>query len=81
MLADRRYQVRVRARFAGGVELYVKEGQRVAARQALVLVEGDVEMERLDARNPATIVSIEVADGAEVEEGALLMILQEDPPA
>ena len=37
-------------------------------------------MERLDARNGALVVEVRVEDDSEVEEGQLLMILQEDPP-
>lgn len=77
MIPDRNRQVRVRANIAGDVELRVREGDQVLARQNLAVVEGDVQVESLNARSDATVVEIKVAQGATVAQGALLMILQE----
>lgn len=78
MIPDRNRQVRVRASFAGDVELKVRRGQRVYASQTLVVVEGDRQLEELSARNPGVVLELLVPDGATVPEGALLLILQED---
>lgn len=78
MLADRNKQVRVRANFDGEVEVKVSPGQRVGRGTPLVVVEGDAQIETLSARDDATVVSVEVADGAEVVSTALLVVLQED---
>lgn len=77
MLPDRRNQVRVRANFAGEVELLVGVGDEVERGTPLVVVEGEVEIETLSARGPATVTSIEVEDGAEVDAATLLVVLQE----
>ena len=78
MLPDRRNQVRVRANFDGEVEVKVRPGQRVSRGTALVVVEGDAQIETLSARDDATVVSVEVEDGEEVCSTALLVVLQED---
>lgn len=81
MFADKVGQVRVRANFAGAVELLVHAGDQVERGQGLVVVEGDRELERLAARARARVVEVCVEDGAEVEAAALLLILQELAPA
>lgn len=78
MLADRSKQVRVRANFDGEVEVKVTPGQRVSRGTALVVVEGDVQIETLSARADATVASVAVATGDEVTATALLVVLQED---
>lgn len=78
MLPDRKKQVRVRANFAGDVELKVQPGDRVERGTALVVVEGEDQIETLSSRGDATVISVEVADGAEVPAAALLVVLQED---
>jgi len=77
MLPDRRRQVRVRANFPGEVELRVAVGDHVERGKALVVVEGDSEIETLSARGPAVVQEICVADGEEVLAAALLVVLQE----
>ncbi len=79
MLANRNNQVRVRANFDGEVELLVSVGERVHAGQALVVVEGDGEVERLASRNPGSVAEVHVRDGEEVRRGALLLVVQEVP--
>lgn len=78
MLPDRKRQVRVRANAAGDVELRVKPGDRVERGTALVVVEGDDQIETLSARADAVVLSVHVEDGAEVEAATLLVVLQED---
>lgn len=78
MIPDRNRQVRVRASFAGDVELKVRRYQRVHAGQTLVVVEGDTQLEELSARNPAMVLELLVVDGASVPEGAVILVLQED---
>lgn len=78
MLPDRKRQVRVRANFAGDVELRVQPGDRVQRGTALVVVEGDDQIETLSARADAVVVSVHVEDEAEVAAAALLVVLQED---
>lgn len=79
MLADRRHQVRVRAGLDGDVELRVAVGDRVHFRQALAVVEGDVQVETLNARQDGVVLELHVAQGQAVRAGQLLLILQEDP--
>ncbi len=81
MLPNRLNQVRVRANFPGEVELLVRKGERIHAGQAMVVIEGVGELERLAARNPGTIAEVHVRTGQEVEQGALLLVLQEELPA
>ena len=78
MLPDRKNQVRVRANFAGEVELKVKPGDRVDVGTSLVVVEGDTEIETLSARRAGEVVSVHAATGDEVDAFALLVVLQED---
>jgi biotin carboxyl carrier protein len=80
MLPDRKSQVRVRANFEGTVEILVRVGQRVASGQALVIIEGDKEIERLSARNTSTVIAVHAKTGEDVAKAALLLELQEDPP-
>ncbi len=77
MLPDRRRQVRVRSNFEGEVELLVSVGDRVERGTALVVVEGDSEIETLSARGPAVVTEINVEDGVEVPAAQLLVVLQE----
>lgn len=79
MIADRAGLVKVRAAFAGAVELRARVGEPVWPGRPLVAIEGDREIETFSARNAGTIEEICVAEGAEVEAGALLMILRETP--
>lgn len=79
MFADKVGQVRVRSNFAGAVELLVRVGEQVERGQGLVVVEGDRELERLSARQRSRVVEVCVADGAEVEAAALLLVLLELP--
>lgn len=81
MLPNRQNQVRVRSNFAGEVEVLVRIGERVHAGQGLLIVEGEGELERLAARNPGTVTEVNVRSGAEVEKGALLVVIQEDAPS
>jgi acetyl/propionyl-CoA carboxylase alpha subunit len=78
MLPDRKRQVRVRANFAGDVELRVKPGDRVERGTALVVVEGEEQIETLSARGDAVVLSVHVEDEDEVAAAALLVVLQED---
>lgn len=79
MLPNRNSQVRVRANFAGEVEILVSVGERVHAGQALAVIEGDREIERLSTRNYGSVTEVLVRDGDEVEQGALLLVVQEIP--
>lgn len=79
MLPNRNHQVRVRANFAGEVELLVAVGERVYPGQALVVVEGEREIERLSTRSPGSVAEVHVRDGEEVAQGALLLVVQEMP--
>ncbi len=79
MLPNRNNQVRVRANFDGEVELLVSLGERIHAGQALVVIEGDKEIERLASRNPGAITEIHVRTGEDVRQGALLVVVQEIP--
>ncbi len=72
-------QVRVRANFSGSVEYRVRPGESVWAGRALLVVEGEREVETLSARNAGVIRELCVAEGAEVEKGALLLVLDETP--
>jgi acetyl/propionyl-CoA carboxylase alpha subunit len=81
MLPNRQNQVRVRANFDGEVELLVGLGERIAAGQALVIIEGEGQLERLAARNGATVAEVLVRSGTEVKQGTLLLTLQEDLPS
>lgn len=76
MLPDRSKHVRVRANFDGEVEIKVTPGQRVCRGEALCVVEGDVQIETLSARADATVLSVEVDDGADVPATALILVLQ-----
>lgn len=77
MLADRDGRVRVRASFPGAVEFRVQPGDVILRGGAIAVVEGDVELETLCARSPSRVISLEVAEGAEVERDAVLAIIQE----
>ena len=79
MLPNRNNQVRVRANFDGEVEVLVKVGERVWPGQALVVVEGDREVERLASRTGGNVLEVHVRDGEEVRQGALLLVVQEIP--
>lgn len=81
MLPNRQNQVRVRANFDGAVELLVRAGDRIFAGQALVVVEGDHEIERLSSRNAGTVVEVPARSGEEVKQGAILLVIQEDAPS
>ena len=78
MLPNRQNQVRVRANFDGEVEVLVRLGDRLVPGQAMVVIEGEGQLERLAARNAGTITEVLVQSGDEVKEGALLLVLQED---
>ncbi len=77
MLADRENRVRVRANFAGEVEVLVRVGEAVHAGQGLVVVEGERELERLSTRNAGVVLEVHARSGQEVAAGALLVVLQE----
>lgn len=79
MIADRRHQVRVRANIDGDVELRVAPGDRVTFRATLAVVEGDSQIESLNARRDGTVLELHVTDGQAVKAGQLLLILQEEP--
>jgi pyruvate carboxylase len=81
MLPDKNQLVRVRSSFPGEVELKVRVGDRVEHGQALVVVEGDVQIETLSARHPGTVVELCVAEGQAVDNQQLLVVLRQDPPA
>ncbi len=78
MLPNRQNEIRVRANFDGEVEVLVRVGERIHAGQALVVIEGVGELERLAARNAGTIREVLVRSGTEVAKGALLVVLHED---
>jgi biotin carboxyl carrier protein len=78
MLPNRQNQVRVRANFDGEVELLVGLGERVLAGQALVVIEGTGQLERLSTRNPGTVAEVHIRSGDEVAQGALLLVVQEE---
>ena len=78
MLPDRKRQVRVRANFAGDIELRVQPGDRVRRGTALVIIEGEDQIETLSARADAVVVSVHAEDEAAVPAAALLVVLQED---
>jgi biotin carboxyl carrier protein len=80
VLPDRNNQVRVRANFPGEVEVLVHVGDAIHAGQALVVVEGDKELERLSARNAGRVVEVLVRSGQDVAQGALLVVLEELKP-
>ena len=80
MLPNRQNEIRVRANFDGEVEVLVRVGERIHAGQAMVVIEGAGELERLAARNAGTIREVLVRSGTEVRKGALLVVLQEDAP-
>ncbi len=77
MIADRAGLVRVRAGFAGAVELRVRVGEPVWPGRGLVAVEGDREIETFSARNAGVVVEVCVADGAEVVAGTVLLLVDE----
>lgn len=77
MIPDRAGLVRVRASFAGTVEFRVRAGEAVYPGRALVIVEGTREVETLSARNPGYVRELCVADGIDVAEGTLLLIVEE----
>lgn len=81
MLPDRIGLVKVRANFAGTVELKLVPGDRVWPGRPIALVEGDREIETFSARKVGTILELHVEEGAEVTQGTLLVTLQEDPVA
>ena len=81
MLPDRRNQVRVRANFAGEVEVLVAVGDEVERGSPLVVVEGEMEIETLSARSAAVVQEVLVKDGADVEAAQLLVVLQDLPQA
>lgn len=78
MIPDRNRQVRVRANIAGDVELRVQVGDAVLARQNLAVVEGENQVESLNAKTDATVLEIKVPDGATVTQGQLILVLQAD---
>lgn len=80
MFTDAKGQIRVRASFAGEVEICVRAGERIHAGHRLAVIEGERQMETVRARAPALVTKLCVADGAEVEDAALLMVLQELQP-
>ena len=77
MIADRAGLVRVRAGFAGSVEFRVKVGDPVYPGRALVVIESDREVETFSARNPGYVRELCMAEGADVEQGALLLTVEE----
>jgi multidrug resistance efflux pump len=77
MLPNRNNEVRVRASFDGEVELLVRPGERVYPGQALAVVEGEREVERLASRSPGSVTEVHVRTGQEVRQGALLLVIQE----
>ncbi len=79
MLPDRDGHVRVRASFDGYVELRVAPGDVVLRGGAIAVVEGDVELETLCARNPSRVVSVEPIDGQEVSKDGLIATIVEIP--
>ncbi len=81
MLPNRQLEVRVRANFDGEVEVLVKLGARVLPGQGLVVVEADRELEKLSARNPGRVIEVHARTGQDVQKGALLLVIQEDPSA
>jgi biotin carboxyl carrier protein len=81
MLPHRDGQVRVRASFDGEVEVVVRVGQRLDVGQVICVVEGQHEIERLCARNPAIVTEVLETSGTDVAKGALLVVLREDGPA
>ena len=58
------------------VKLLVKPGDRVEPRQGLVVVEAMKMENELRARGEGTVTEIRVAEGASVEAGAILVILE-----
>jgi biotin carboxyl carrier protein len=58
------------------VRLLVKAGDAVSARQALVVVEAMKMENELRAGRAGTIAEIHVREGASVEAGALLIVIQ-----
>lgn len=79
MIADRGGLVKVRAAFAGAVELRVRVGEPVWPGRPLVAIEGEREIETFSARNAGTVAEILVREGAEVEAGTLLLTVLEAP--
>jgi biotin carboxyl carrier protein len=58
------------------VRLLVKAGDTVAARQALVVVEAMKMENELRAARAGTIAEVQAREGASVEAGALLIVIQ-----
>lgn len=58
------------------VKVLVKPGDRVEPRQGLVVVEAMKMENELRARGEGTVTEIRVAEGASVEAGAILVILE-----
>lgn len=81
MLPNRQNQVHVRATFDGEVEVLVRVGERLVPGQAMVVIEGVGQLERLAPRHAGTIIEVLVRSGQEVKEGAVLVVLQEDGEA
>lgn len=77
MLPDRDGRIRVRASFAGWVEYRVKAGDVVLRGGGIAVVEGDVQLETLCARNPSRVLSLHAEDGSEVARDALLATIVE----
>jgi biotin carboxyl carrier protein len=59
------------------VRLLVQPGQKVGARQPLVVVEAMKMENELRAVRPGVVAEIHVKEGASVDAGALLLVLQE----
>ena len=58
------------------VKVLVKAGDRVAARQGLVVVEAMKMENELRAPGEATVRDVRVSEGASVEAGAILIVLE-----
>jgi pyruvate dehydrogenase E2 component (dihydrolipoamide acetyltransferase) len=58
------------------IEIAVKPGQTVAVDDLLVVLESDKASMEIPAPVPGRIVSVDVADGAKVEEGSLIVVIE-----
>jgi biotin carboxyl carrier protein len=58
------------------VKLLVKPGDKVAARQGLVVVEAMKMENELRARAAGTVTEVRVTEGSSVEAGAILVVLE-----
>lgn len=77
MIADAEGRLKVRAGLDGEVELRVMIGDRVGRRVLMAVVEGDHELEQLGAKHPSVVEQILVADGEEVKQGQVVLIVRE----